>query len=663
LFLIDQLIILFLLSVVGDPLRNLFSIKITYLENLDLFQVLLLDFFLGGFIFYVIALIPFGLFTRSTVFFIIFITLVLNFIRYGRYLFLKFKAASSSFLDQLKYLFSSINKLTLGLVVILLFIILFWIESEATVGTLFGNVHDASLFSMLIKLISENGMIPTTLTPYETSGIIYPQGFSVICVFSTYILNSEPENIILFLVPLFQALTTIGAYSLGKSWGKKRSFGVFMAFIFVFVSRWPKLLVWGSYAFVAAFPLYLLILGFIPFIIDYSNWKTQKTILKLLFFGLIVGYLGSIHAVYYEVVISTIIILFIIKLYRNQNAGLHELPGLVIFLIFSLLPVSIFLHRFIVSAFLPGQNIGLPIDIIAPKLLSLQENLGTIIGHLFFSDWISPYPILRILTLVLIFASFIWMKKNWRCITLKKWKCSIEILIYSFLGIALIILLGSKETGLSFFVTAINIPETAIILFVSALLLTSIPIFENFTKIQKFLNRFFSKYASITFLAIIFTLFFTPFIFYTLQSDVKYCKGIYSFLCVTTPEDYELMKRIENKLPGNSTILINPYDAGGFLPTIASYRVVYPLTGSRASVSYNELTSLILQENLNQKFYELLDYFNISHLFVGSKAISFDGVNYLGPQEWNPLLFLANPNFNLIENVEKTYIFEYDTGD
>lgn len=655
--LIDQLALMSLLAVAGDPLRRLISGKVGVLQTLDMFQIALLDFYLGGIVFYVIALFPFGLFTSTITFIVLVVAFVITTTSIVKKHLLGVRRSDLHVIRRIRQLPCCINEILMGTAVILIFLTVFWFEAEASVGVLFGNVHDASLFSMISTAISQNGMIPATLKPFDSSGIVYPQAYAVILTFATYVFHSGPETTILVLVPLFQALGTIGAYFLGKMWSGKMVWGVVFAFIFGFVSRWPKLLVWGSYAFVAAFPLYLIVFGLITLSTRRMEEKKQDDIFELFFLGLIIGYLGAIHAVYYEVIIATLFIVALEQIYRRKRDSLRG-PILSSFTVFvlSLLPVCVFLYRFAVSLFLPGQNIGLPDDVVALRLPTLIDNLGTFSGSFFISDWISPYPILRIAILILIglaFATvFIAKKRGWHNNDMSH---PIALTLFSLLGVGLIVLVGSREIGFSLLASAINIPETAIVMFVSLMILVGTAIVTLNENILTRLNNRLSKTRSFGLIILIFMLSFSPFIYYTLTSDAEYCRGVYNFLAVTTPQDYALMLNMKNTLPENSTILINPYDAGGFIPSIAGYKVVYPFTGSRNSISYSSLYSLVLERNLNQSAYDLLSRFNITYIFVGAKA-----TEYVGPSAWDPSLFLGNPNFKLIQRVGDSYLFAFN---
>ena len=280
----------------------------------------------------------------------------------------------------------------MGIALLVLFLIVFFVESEAAQGIILGNINDASLFSAIAKLISTTGTIPSTLSPFDSSGIIYPQGFTVIQVFSAYVFNAEPVNTILLLFPLFQGLTVLAAYFLGKIWSGKMIYGLIFASLFVFISRWPRLLVWGSYAFVAAFPFYLVILGLVSIAIYKKVWQKFEGQIAFLSLGLLIGYLGAIHAAYYEVIMATFFVLALIWIVTLRRKALRRVSLIFIMFASSLLPVSVPLYRFVASTNLVGHNTGLPKDIIVSPLLSFAETSKNLLGSFFVNDWISPYP-------------------------------------------------------------------------------------------------------------------------------------------------------------------------------------------------------------------------------------------------------------------------------
>jgi hypothetical protein len=224
-FLADQLMVLLALAVTGEPVRIVASKHIQALKNLDIFQIATLDFFIGGFVVYTLALIPFGFFTRSITLILVITSFIFTLGYRIKRLYLSRKN-NDAWLEKISLFFRLKVEICLGFFLVTIFVVIMWIHTEATVGILFGNVHDASLFSMLATVISKNGMIPGTLSPFESSGIIYPQGYSVLLTFASYLLNCGPEELILTLVSLFQGLTILSAYYLGKVFSGKMSTGV-----------------------------------------------------------------------------------------------------------------------------------------------------------------------------------------------------------------------------------------------------------------------------------------------------------------------------------------------------------------------------------------------------------------------------------------------------
>jgi hypothetical protein len=624
------------------------------IKTLDLIQVAIFDFYLGGFVFFIIASIPLGLFTPTVTFFVIGVFVVITLVFLIGTFATKFRDKEQPFLKRIRQAVNDKKAILFASAIITMFIIILWIEADATTGILFGNVHDASLFSMLSKVISQNRMIPATLSPFESSGIIYPQGYTVILTFTSYIFNSGPENLILVLVPLFQALTIFGAYFMGKMLSGKMSYGFIFAFMFTFLSRWPKLLVWGTYAYVAAVPLFLIVLSLIFYSSRPQNQTSRSDIIRLFFLGLLIGYLGAIHAVFYEIIIAALFLLVIGKSILRRRLEIREFFNFFFVFVFSLIPVSIFLFRFVLSASIPGQNVGLPNDIVAPQLFSISENFNFIVESYFKLDWISPYPVLKVATEIFIISSIVLIFFSWKFGWLSKSKSLIKMTFFSFLGAALIILIGSRELGFNFLVSAINLSETTIALFISLIFLICIATATFYEQIFNHLRKRFPKIASMGIIVLLFFSIFSPFIYYTIFSDVQYCRGTYTFLSVATSDDYSLMMSMKDKLPINSIVLVNPNDAGSFIPTVAGYKVVLPFTGSRSSISYSNLSSLILEGNLNENAYSLMRHFNITHVFVGSRA-----TDYNGPNDWNPLLFLGNPNFELVNKVGGSYLFAF----
>ena len=107
---------------------------------------------------------------------------------------------------------------------------------------------------------------------------------------------------------------------------------------------------------------------------------------------------------------------------------------------------------------------------------------------------------------------------------------------------------GSRELGFTFLVSAINISETTIALFISLIFLVCIAITKLHEQIFVHLRKRFSKIVSVGIIVLLFFSIFSPFIYYTVSSDEQYCKGTYNFLSVATSDDYALMKKYAKQI-------------------------------------------------------------------------------------------------------------------
>jgi hypothetical protein len=156
---------------------------------------------------------------------------------------------------------------------------------------------------------------------------------------------------------------------------------------------------------------------------------------------------------------------------------------------------------------------------------------------------------------------------------------------------------------------------------------------------------------------VVFASLYAPFIYYRLAEDPVALTRQYSLFAVTTEDDYNLMLWIRDSLQQNATILVNPFEAGLFIPALSQRKIVYPFSAYHLSASYAETNFMIAEGNLDTKVYNYLKENNITHVYVGSKASAV--LEVLGNREaiskWDPYLFLGNPNIfsNFNRNISR----------
>jgi hypothetical protein len=172
----------------------------------------------------------------------------------------------------------------------------------------------------------------------------------------------------------------------------------------------------------------------------------------------------------------------------------------------------------------------------------------------------------------------------------------------------------------------------------------------------KVLRKVFSKdsYSGVLLAFLILLLLNAPFISNRLFLDPQTLAGGYGLYAITTQGDRNLMLWMKANLTTDAVVLVNPNDPGLFIPAVSHQKIIFPWTGSSYTVSYETLVNLTSDNVLNDTTFELMKKYNITHVFVGAVATGW----WVQDFRWNPLLFLGNPNFKLVESVGNAYLFQ-----
>jgi len=459
----------------------------------------------------------------------------------------------------------------------------------------------------------------------------------------------EVAKTVFYVSILFKALCVFGAYFLGKALGSGRAYSLGLSFVFAFMSSWPLSIVWGGNPFLVGFPLFLVCLGLF---FSMFCFRRKNSFAELIAVGLLFGYLSAIIFSYVQTLIMVAFLVFIYYLVRKRRGMSHTLLELAAVFGVSLLPLSPFLFRFFAFYPYPGHNIGTPSDFAGwtSQQLYITQALQWAL------DNVSPYVLLRAIT-ILILISFIvllWKTKNYR-----NAKPVVAFALAVFAAAALL-------SFISFFLSAdfgiISWGHQGIILSVSI----NILIIAFYVKLAEFyregkskcLSKFFSKgsYATMFLTITLLSSITAPFLYCRFIADPESLRGAYSMFAVTTQNDYDLMLWMKDNLTSNAAILVHPNEAGLFIPVVSHHRILFPWGGSSLSSSYQTLVGLLENNTLDTTTYQIMQHWNVSHVFVGVKVIYWMFGNY----GWNSELFLGNPNFKLIKNFGDAYLFELE---
>jgi len=636
-----QMILLTLLMIAnGEPLRFFLLRGLKSFSNLDFIQISILDIYLGGFLLYAIAMVPLGFFSWTIVSGVTVLCFFCSIYIHRKSLIRVAK------LDEIKAFLAANKEAFVDYVVIFaMFLVVLLINLVSLGNLVFGSVRDESIHSLMVEVILENKCVPVTLRPYSQEGIIYPQASHIIFSFASYMLSMEVPKAVFYVSILFKSLSVFGAYFLGKKVGYHRAYYLGLSFVFAFISSWPLYIVWGGNPFLVGFPLFLVSLGLL---FPVLRSPVKNDLAEFAAVGLLFGYVGTTVISYFQTLVMVSFFVFVYWLVRRNKYARRILYESTLIFLLGLLPLSPFILRFFAFYQYPGHNIGIPSDFSEwPRSqLHLTQALQWAFENL------SPHVVLRVMTVLLLLG-----------LVFLVWKTKVYGNVKSVMAFALAIFVAASSLSLvSFFLpadfTIISWGHQGIILIIPI----NILIVSFCIKLAEFCRQYrpkrtykiFPKNSDSTSFATIALLLLitTPFLCYRLVVDPKTLRDTYGIFAVTTKTDYDLMTWMKGNLSSYAVILVNPYEAGLFIPSISYHRIVFPYSGSSFSSSYQTLVNLLTSETLNKTTYELMQRWNISHVFVGSN-VAYGLENF----KWNPKLFLGNPNFELEKNFGDAYLF------
>jgi hypothetical protein len=653
LFIMARLLFLLLVFIlIGRPLLLFLRGRVEFLKNFDLVQELIFDVYLGATILYIIALLPLHLFTFYVLVTVLALCSALNLLQLtGSFKHRKIRRAPTPLVHRRNLLEQPL--------VMILFLISLGIQIIPISTLVLGPIHDNSLHALFAELILENGQIPATHQPYLSAAIIYPQGAQVVFAFASLILGVSTPISVLQVTPLFGALTVLAAYHFGKSLDKRKHAGLALAFVFTFISMWPTYVTWGGNTMVMAFPLFILAATFLAQATSPDHMLEKHNTLSYILAGLCFGYLASLHISLFVVVACGWLMLLLYKLLRHLQIA-DDLKRIAIIFGISLILISPFVYRFALYYDLPGQNIGLPADTASPEvaplpLINERLTLSTVGGFLLdlpFQYNISPYPLTRGILIVLSIALFggIFYKA-----LIKRRLTELETVVSILMVVSVALL----------FTDTINVVPTTSLRGSFALYICLMLLLGSFSlSLWKCLAKNVTNFKSLKALALmilVLGVIYAPFVYYKFEEDASTLRGLISIDAVATQDDYDMMAWMRTNLTKDAIILVNPFDAGLFIPALSQRIAVYPFSAYDLSASYANATLNLSNGTLDSAVYRYLDAHNITYVYVGPRFSRLAGppATSGGDFNWNPWLFLDNPNFGLAKKIGDAYLFKY----
>jgi len=685
-------------------------LKIVWIARLDGIQRLTLNLVMGCLTVYLLALIltPFRLYTRETAW-------ILAIASPPAYIFLERKRIMDFVWRVLRFE-KHLGEMKVYITTLLIFLSAYAYRLAPLNFIVFGSVHDESLHSLFIRLMEINGGIPETHQPYLPQYLVFPQGLHVVFTLAYYLYGGLIPLIVLYSGALFNALSIFGGYFFGREVYDTR-LGLAMAFIMAFVAQYPICITWGGIMMPVGIMLYLIVVGIFYRNLIYGRGSfKKKSLIDLVPLGLILGYLGSVHLIIYILALTTMALIAVFKMSKVlfgretvRTVLKVILEEMFIFLV-SLIPMAIWLYRYLFApriliekfeyeeavqelVYKKSEKFGrlFPARIIFNPLkhvmiyiiwfnwyvkmawpgsdlfLTLLSLTPLLLLHAYYKNRrllkhmvLSSLPYLSVLVWAmdtphglyyLSMEPFSIMTGEadklmiWLTVALSIYAAYSLSAVYTYLGIAARWLdrkLLEVYQALSSEKAMPTLKRGGAGRSLAGLLLLR-PCLTAYKRLRR----------GIRYLP---ALIIIASVLVSAESGVYFLLGNYRAFAVATWQDRKLMVWMRDNLPQDAVILINQYEPGTFIPSIAHHRVVFPWTGDPSSQppTYLRLTNMTGEGVLNETAYELLDHYNITHVYVGSRTSYF----WERPK-WDVLVFLGNPNFRLVAKRPDAYLFAY----
>jgi hypothetical protein len=615
-----------ILAVIGEPLRATIFKRSPLFSGLNLLQILLLDFFIGGLCLYLLALVPLNVFGLLMP-----VVLPITFIAT---LFIHRKKIGEIFTEKI-----SCQKQTLYTTAVIsaIFLTILLIRFAVQSNYVFVSNADQAFHSLIVHKILDQGSIVYTLEPYviryslPDAPLQYQQGLHVILAYFASLFQWTPPDAIRYGDILFQALPVLGGYYLGKKALNSEVYGVSFAFVFAFISRWPKTMPWGSNAFTLGFPLFLIMVACLVLM-----WNRPITKSDALPLGLLLGFLGAIHPVYFFAAALVLLPLLLLRKLPVQSLLVIGLISLVF-----ILPSVITRSQDLYNAVTPASG-------FAPIIETWTRTTS--------GDWLSIYPMLRNFILLLLPISLVWLlfrkadnQKGFLIIT------GLVIVSGSVLSLAQLTLQGLPLPSLPQWQLHMGIIYNASLFFVALLFADlTLLLYRGLAKPNKH-----TKVAAVILVALL----AFPFVYQGGIAEADFLDGQINFYDSMTTNDLEMITWMKSNLPANSTILTHRFEGGNYLVALTSFRTVFNPGSTTVALNqnYTEILSLIANGTFTPYLFSQLTMYGFDYIWVAEKANA--QAYAMSFPRWKASDIQANPNFEIVKTVGSSTLFRLNIVD
>lgn len=577
---------------------------------------------------------------------------------------------------------------------ILGFSTLFLLGFEVVVmgGVTAPNTYDGSIQVDFLVLLLSRHTVPTTLAPFAPdAGVVYPQGTSVALATSVLIFGWPKIMSPAFLSPLFTALSVPAAYGLGtrlypSSPTGAREFGLLLALVFALLATWPRLLVAGSYDFLFALPLFLVLLGWLFWLVvsPHIEWKVVVVL------ALGSGIVASLSAVAAEFFLFVFLVLALFHQPRTLRGLLTTLAQTASTAAVTFAFVARSLWQWGAWWAYPDHVLtetgsGPMVIVVPPPFSPPSAFVGLVDPFLVrpIDVWFSPFPIVKIELILLLAAGLVFPVLMFLRVprivttTLPKPQFA-QLMLVAATGVAMIFLIVVVAPSISFlrtFASASRAWEVSILLFMIYTMISVGPLHLAWKRvgdsglapgigdsIQQFHRRFRRSKAPHQKFPSILSLLATLVLVIPLGTGAavsvitapSYAESITNQLSNVSQADLSMLQWLGTHLPTCSGVMVAPGSFGQFLPAYSDARLVYPMDPEPTNFSYHRAVAELTAGYLNRTTFADLRALQVTEVLVTGRS----NVLWM-PFQLHPLA--TSSAFRLIYALGDGYLFEYTT--
>ena len=549
----------------------------------------------------------------------------------------------------------------------------------------YGSTNDDAAFHTLntyVLIQNPGALISRSALPYADFVLNYPSAPHVLSAFLVTSLGVSIQKIVILVSSLLPCLIALSFYSSIKILFKNRTLstigavvaGFFVLSVFFYPISWgglPLLLsLWFSVGSMGL--IYVLLF-------DGGRSHVSAFLIGLLFLAASQTYPDALLVLIFWSLIVLILSLFVnrqkIRLTKNVLSKLLTLFSF-------LLPLSVSIPYFY-AIFSSYDVIGLQVKPLDPAANVLVESVRSRIDF----NWLIDIPMLsnfyfefgKLLTvaslalfLIIVLTVPKLRQRIYFCFPVQKGFVRnfflvyfLSLLVFAYLTLTLNLPINVLNSLLDPQRVWQHLTIPAVIL-ASAFLFFMIHCSFNLLKrLYYHTNALRGKFFAVALaVLLIFSVYFL--IFPSLFGEQK---GIYEAAGSTFrgyqtlgPDDLALIRWISESTPRNANILISMADSGQFVTSVGQRTTTSYYNTNSSLKEYTDLMRILTSNASNSSAVQLLVQFNVSRVFIGSKATFFD-LNLPYYRQFNATQFLSSPFFVIEKEFGAAHLFWFNVSE